>query len=375
MISEQRMVDRTRLLKRVRNSVSRIVALIAPAGFGKTCTAREIVATIGGPSVEWDAALAAPSELVNELRTAWMNAPPDATLLLDSLELASVDPAFQAVLAEIIRNRGERTIIIAARPPFPLLNTRILPPGGYVRFGPDDLRFTIEEVRAALGVAFDDEQIERVVSATGGWPFGVFAVGERAAGGDLDAVLDALREGKLTDVSDYVCNEIIAGLPNDLRRLLVAVAAVGMCGSAALGHSLAHPDLSNALALLSATLPITRDDEGGDPPPPARRGRRRASFCRRDRRAAPRFSRACAEGGASDAALGGDASRRATLTAGAPALSGPLAADDRAAGADAPAEQNLRRGQTDSRVDPARRRYHSLTRSRRVLGVPRRPRR
>jgi DNA-binding SARP family transcriptional activator len=263
MISEQRMVDRTRLLKRVRNSVSRIVALIAPAGFGKTCTAREIVATIGGPSVEWDAALAAPSELVNELRTAWMNAPPDATLLLDSLELASVDPAFQAVLAEIIRNRGERTIIIAARPPFPLLNTRILPPGGYVRFGPDDLRFTIEEVRAALGVAFDDEQIERVVSATGGWPFGVFAVGERAAGGDLDAVLDALREGKLTDVSDYVCNEIIAGLPNDLRRLLVAVAAVGMCGSAALGHSLAHPDLSNALALLSATLPITRDDEGG----------------------------------------------------------------------------------------------------------------
>ena len=255
------MVNRPALYERARRSASRIVALVAPAGFGKSHLAHGIAAAAtASPALEWDAALVPSADRVKRLRELWASAPAESVILFDSLEVVRDDPEAMALVAETIRARGGRTLILCARPPFPLLNTRLLPPGGYVHFGPDDLRFTAEDVRALIDVG--ETQAGEIIAVTGGWPIAVLALAEHAGAGELESALESLRAGTSPDLAEYINREIIGELDVELLSLLVAVQAVGSSGMTAIVHGTGRDDTSDALQLLARIVPISISESG-----------------------------------------------------------------------------------------------------------------
>jgi LuxR family maltose regulon positive regulatory protein len=107
-------------------------------------------------------------------------------------------------------------------PPLPL--ARLRAHGRLLELRAEDLRYTGEESTAYLaeaGVALEPALVERVVERTEGWIAGLqLAAISLADRSDAACVVDALG-GSRRFVFDYLADEVLGGVDEDLRRFLV----------------------------------------------------------------------------------------------------------------------------------------------------------
>lgn len=256
----QRRVVRERFLKLVSSSQSRLISMVAPAGFGKTTLAEAIAAeagtrlrcdassigTLGEFTVRLAGALAseAPESEVcvrddliervtgatsNELAAdivlqAWDSCDCRSILILDNLESIENQPESIEFLARLVRTSRDRTLILCSRPSFQLLNTRLIPPNEHLQLRHEDLAFTADEISELFEHAVDSAQLDRIVALTQGWPVAVLLLLQCARLGQLDRALEG--PGTAFDLmSEYIANEVVGSLSDDLCELLLALVA------------------------------------------------------------------------------------------------------------------------------------------------------
>src|SRR5262249_54342174 len=150
--------------------------------------------------------------------------------------------------------------------PLPSL-PRLRASGELLELGTEDVAFTRRESRALLnsllGVAVSDEQLDRVLARTEGWPAGI-----RLAGLALRASGQARLTGAASaarDLSEYVEAECLASLTPEERAFLRRTSVLGrLCGPLC-DAVLDRTDSSRMLAWLESTnlflVALDRDRE------------------------------------------------------------------------------------------------------------------
>lgn len=260
------LVTRPRLVDRLRPTERRITVLEAPAGWGKTSLLTDWAASAaGGLRVAWvaldggdndpvlfwsyvlaalrtctpavsDRPLAALRAGARALREAALPllvndlvaAPDPLVLVLDDYHVIAEPDVHETLALLLDRLPPPLHVVVAGRadPPLPL--GRLRAAGELTRLRTDDLAFTVGEVGRFLndvhGLGLAAADVARLARRTEGWPAGLAlaaaSLAERARGGDLAAFLDDFT-GTDRYVLDYLCTEVLAGLPEKLRGFLL----------------------------------------------------------------------------------------------------------------------------------------------------------
>ena len=244
-------VSRARLIQRAVSTQSRVVAVAAPAGYGKSTMLAEWAAAEARPVVwvsldEHDddpavlltllaaaCILVSPavSEVVDDMRrggvatlgrsapllaAALATAPLPFVLFIDDIH-ALASPACHDILDVVLKGVSEGSQIVASGRHYPKYLARSRVEGNVFEIGPDDLRITTADARPLfLSVDLSDDDLDRLVERCEGWPVGLMLCALIASnGGDLRTFT-----GNDRFVSDYLYRESMAGLPEDLQRFL-----------------------------------------------------------------------------------------------------------------------------------------------------------
>jgi DNA-binding SARP family transcriptional activator len=287
------MYDRGGLVQRITRADAGLIALIAPAGFGKTTVARNLVDEIPGVAIYVDfhgrpgvvqlartlidalvevSPGAAPALAASEIATGavpgrewftvvsalWRAAPADAVVVLDGLEAFRDDEEALAFLSTLLRQRGSRTVVLCSRPPLPIVLSKLAAPNEYAVFGVDELRLTDEEIETVLaGAGASPAERDASVQLTQGWPFAVFLLRRFAQMGTLG---DFLARGgdQRGELRDYLLGEVLDGLGEAQTRLLDAISVLPRPTAEILEIVLERDDVEAELAALRSALPLVR---------------------------------------------------------------------------------------------------------------------
>jgi len=288
------------LLEIVTSSKSRLVSIVAPAGFGKTTLAEMIVAA-AEPGVVCDVssvtnvfefasrvvepmaaiapdgastlpvdlfaliqAGASTGQLEAFVIEAWRRNLEMRTWAFDNLEAIADQPDSLALLVSLIKSAGERRIVLCSRPPLAILNSRHIPPNEYLALRLEDLAFSSHEISAIFGDELDPLQLERVEALTQGWPIAVLLIHQLASSGRLERVLEADfgDASGLGDLWDYLLDEVLGSLGERLVGVLLALVATRSGGSDAIFRTDPNFDPS-ALRELAQALPLVRQNDEG----------------------------------------------------------------------------------------------------------------
>ncbi|MGY1709824.1 BTAD domain-containing putative transcriptional regulator [Geodermatophilus sp. SYSU D00758] len=259
------LVLRPRLLAPLHSRFARpLTAVVAPAGFGKTTLLAQAVEENALSPLGEDrwltcqpddgvlsfltsgalAALGTAAPVPETPRAAavavaevmWRAAPRHLALVLDDAHLvdaASPGGRFLAALVEELPRNGH--LLVAARPPLPLLSPRLLANGDAVVLSEADLQFRDEEVSAFAG---SRAVAPELLSGVGGWP----ALAELTATAGPSAV------------TGYVWEELLERLPADRLHALALLVAIGGAdegiAAAVLGREVRLADLLDGLPLV-----------------------------------------------------------------------------------------------------------------------------
>jgi LuxR family maltose regulon positive regulatory protein len=251
-----------------------VVAVVAPAGYGKSTLLAQWAAT-KDPDTAWmscdegdndpavliaclgaalaglgaidpyrvaslaqDPRITAVPRLMNAVR-------PDARpaiVVLDHVE-AITNRECHDILAEVaLRLPRGWQIAMASRHPLPLPLSRLRLEGGVLELGARDLAMGAEEARqllASMGTAPDDETLAEVLDSTEGWPIGLYLAGlNRRGGGRLAG---ASRSGGDEDVRTYLREEVLQQLSDQeltfLTRTSILTRVCGPLCDATVGSS------------------------------------------------------------------------------------------------------------------------------------------
>ncbi len=252
---EPQLIERPRLLEKLDGSDARIIALIAPAGFGKTTLARQWVSGHNiahawysvGPEGFDVAAVAARiatavstllagagermltrlsvstgpeaeavllAELLGKEIAAW---PASARLVIDDYQALTVSNACERFVETLVHETPLRLLITSRiRPSWASSRLRLY--GELFEIRQEELEMTREEACRVLAPIANDEQRTELVQVCCGWP-AVLGLAARSQGSPLPK--DAL----LPSLYDYFAEELYQSAPPDLRRLLCQLSA------------------------------------------------------------------------------------------------------------------------------------------------------
>ncbi|MGH7728625.1 MAG: BTAD domain-containing putative transcriptional regulator [Vulcanimicrobiaceae bacterium] len=288
------------MLRRIDAAQPVLLAILAPAGFGKTTVIRQFATRFEAVAICDCAGVDSPAELGRRvLRTlsqidreraptlarellglgsACGNAPPDLepTLALWSSSQASGLFVFEnAADALISEARTLLYALLAARPAGIVIGicARFEPPVRWTRFAAPhevlvlraaELAFSQDEIGEALaGIAVKRAQLAAFERASGGWPIAVLLFARFAREGRLEEMLARLEAADLESIRDYIADEILTDLPADERAVLVALAAIPDAGPDDLTLALGHDGADDVLARALASVPLVHPAPGG----------------------------------------------------------------------------------------------------------------
>jgi ATP/maltotriose-dependent transcriptional regulator MalT len=256
-------LPRAALLDRVRAAGPAIVVLVAPAGFGKSTLARQLVAGLSavalcdcrGVASELDlarrvvAALAAAapreSAVLSRRETllgdeqagvgerlavalaAWREEAAATAFVVENAEDALADRGARGFLAALLAVRPEsRRIVLCSREPLRMHLSRFAPPHRILTLRAAEMAFGRDEIRALFaGTGASSTLVERVAELSGGWPIAVLLLVRFAHEGRLEALLDALDDVAYEDLHEYLADQVLAeAAPATLDGLLAAAA-------------------------------------------------------------------------------------------------------------------------------------------------------
>jgi LuxR family transcriptional regulator, maltose regulon positive regulatory protein len=240
-------IDRARLVTRMRGIETPMVALIAPAGYGKS-TALAAFVEADGRSTAWYSAderdrdpatlvrglVAAidrvhrlPSEViaaaeapgrsiwtvaVPRLAAALIDASPTFTLVVDDLDRVDDPEGIAVVLALADQLHGATRVLSGGRTVGALPLARLAAEGRLAALGRDELACDITEagdLLEAVGLRLPDEDVRRLTERTEGWATGIY----------LASLADDPRGGRATGLSptaperlieEYLRTEVLA---------------------------------------------------------------------------------------------------------------------------------------------------------------------
>ena len=314
-VPRRRLVARSRLTGRLLDPAStpRLVLVAAPAGFGKTTL---LVQWLGSradgagdaPRAAWlsldegDADLHGfLSHLIAAVRTTETDAGADAlallgrggdgaadqvlasllndldalagptVIVLDDYHVIDTDAVHGVVTALLEDLPPQVTLAIATRMDPPLSLSRLRARGELAEIRAADLRFTVEEAAGflndALGLALDAGQVAALEARTEGWAAGLQLAGlaARTHGGDAQGAEGFVRGfvGSHRFVLDYLLDEVLRGLPGELRDFLLATSILGELTGPLCDALTGRADGREALeALDRANLFVVALDEG-----------------------------------------------------------------------------------------------------------------
>lgn len=231
---------------------ARIVAVTAPAGFGKTTAVAAWVERSGRP-VAWltlddvdDRAPRLAESLVAAMRTVrpgwgsglgalfeaeppltggrWGEAiaaeiiagAPDVTLVLDDVHVLTDRSSLDLLWRLAAATPGR--LVLVSRLPAPIDRAALLAAGQLVEVAADDLRFDREETGCLAGRVVDSplsaEGVDRALSITGGWPAALrllLAAGGSVPEADVLASIDWLVAGALAQAPSILAERLLYG--------------------------------------------------------------------------------------------------------------------------------------------------------------------
>ncbi len=206
--------DPVRLWTYVASSVDRVAE-----GVGRPALKR---LAVPGTSVEL-----AVEQLLNRLHSY---AQPLA-IVLDDLHLLGSEAAYHSVEHAVERLPQNVRMLAATRSDPPIRLARLRARSALAEIRARDLAFTVEEARELLvareGIELDDEDLERLVARTEGWPAGLYLaalwlrdLADPRAGVRLFA-------GSHRQVADYLAGEVLESLAPDARDFLIRTSVLG----------------------------------------------------------------------------------------------------------------------------------------------------
>lgn len=253
--AEPSLIDRPRLLEKLDNSPARIIALIAPAGYGKTTLARQWISSRSvthawyqvGPEGFDVAAVAAriatavstlipgagekmmirlgvssdpeaEAVLLAEMLAKGMDAwPASARLVIDDYQVLAVSHACERFLETLVHETPVRLLITSRKRPS-WAHSRLRLYGELVEIRRDELVMTPEESGQVLAPILDDQHRADLIDLCHGWP----AVLGLAARTNAALPKDALPP----DLYDYFAEEMFQSASPILQRLLCQISSV-----------------------------------------------------------------------------------------------------------------------------------------------------
>jgi LuxR family maltose regulon positive regulatory protein len=295
-------LPRAALVERLADAVrsNPLTAVVAPAGYGKTTILAQLVAALGTTPVAWVSvdeddddpnrffatlvralqpfdlafdedpvalvasvtgagapARAAVGTLVNALCTS---AAPRLVVVLDDLHRAA-HPDVGALLEAFVERLPDHVSLVLAGRALPALPlARWVVRGEAEEFGPDRLGFDAGDVGALLARQAPDvdaAEVARLLDRTRGWPAGVAMLLRASPGAGAASASPA-------QLFDYLADEVLRALPDELRRFALDVAVLGELTPAACATVADRPDAASLLrALHERDLFVTLLDAAG----------------------------------------------------------------------------------------------------------------
>jgi LuxR family maltose regulon positive regulatory protein len=243
-------VERVDLVERMLTSSEAVVAVVAPPGYGKSALLRQWRARRGGsvawvacdkvrddPAALWSAVATALSTLLGEAGAGSLDPHGDPSAQALREALAELPPFALALdQAEALTSRGSRKLVgalaaavprgsqlvVASRDELPFATARMRVHRRLLEIGATDLTMSpgeASQLLATTGVELTDEESERLVRETEGWPAGLYlsvlAIQEGRAPADGGIAGDDLL------MSDYLRSEVLERMPPAQATFLV----------------------------------------------------------------------------------------------------------------------------------------------------------
>jgi DNA-binding SARP family transcriptional activator len=255
---------RAALVDRVWAARPAIVALVAPAGFGKSTFVRQLLEGAGASAVCDCRGVTSDVELARQLVPALADETPErsgslshsetmlgdghgssadrvgvalaawrahtqpSTFVFENTEDAIADPGARDFLAKLLASRPEaRTVVICSRESLRMHLSRFAAPHRILTLRASDLVFTREEIAAIFaGTGASDEAVERVAAISAGWPIAVLLMARFAHERRLGALLDKLDDVAYEELHEYLADQVLGDAPAAVIDGILACAAI-----------------------------------------------------------------------------------------------------------------------------------------------------
>jgi ATP/maltotriose-dependent transcriptional regulator MalT len=252
---EPQLVERPRLLEKLDGSDARVIALVAPAGFGKTTLARQwvsgrniahawysvgpegfdvaavaariaaavstVVAGAGermltrlSVSTDPEAEAVLLAELLSKEIADW---PATARLVIDDYQALAVSHACERFFETLVHETPLRLLITSRKRPS-WASSRLRLYGELLEIRREELEMTPEEARRVLAPIADEGQQTELVEICHGWP-AVLGLAARSQGSPLP------KDSLLPNLYDYFAEELFQSAPPDLQCFLCQISA------------------------------------------------------------------------------------------------------------------------------------------------------
>ncbi len=262
--AESTEIIRRSLLSRLDCTRLKLVAIHAPAGFGKSTLARQLVRGVAVSSVVdcagvrddldfaqrllpalaqespdrtpsliqsqlmlADEATAKPERALLALET-WQAAAAPSTLIFENAEHLLTEPSAREFFVRLLGCcPNHRSIVICSREDLRLHLSRFAAPHRVAKLRAEDLTFGPDEIREIFApLSVEASIVERVQAVSQGWPIAVLLLARFAQEKRLEALLGQLDDIAFEDIHEYLADQVLARLDTDVFEALVAAAFI-----------------------------------------------------------------------------------------------------------------------------------------------------
>ena len=222
-------VRRPRLVRTLQRAGAPLIAVVAPAGYGKTTLLCEWAERDRRPFA-WITAEAADNRRGRlQARLADAAGRGSGVLVVDDVHHVHEQAAVDALAAFVHDAGPELTVVLASRRRIALPLARLREQRLLVEIGPRELAMTRGEGGTLLrlgGLELDRDGVDTLLRRTEGWPAGLslaaLALGDRAR--DLDGPGRFGGQDRL--VADYLRDEVLAGLEPEQLEFVLATSVL-----------------------------------------------------------------------------------------------------------------------------------------------------